>query len=274
MEIVTGDVGEARGAHACPGRGSSLRQYFGKIASVHRKRHFELSIPIAFHKYLVGEKGNIAVLKSTLGKSWRVKVRGHINGVFFEDGWEDFVVDHGLCSGDILVFRYEGNMVFDVTIFDKTACEKNYYPLVLKSEIKIEKQREMKNQDHVEASKVLYLGGQMVVFEGSSSYKPKAHQFVATIKRSNLKYDHMTIPKAFLVANNLFHITKITLKDPERRLLPVTVFHKKQKKYPNVTTFFSGGWKRFARWNKLKKGDECIFELVAKDVMNVRICRR
>ncbi|XP_077224751.1 putative B3 domain-containing protein Os04g0347400 isoform X2 [Tasmannia lanceolata] len=226
----------------------------------------KISIPIAFNRYLVGEKSDIAVLKSPLGKSWCVKVRGHINGVFFEDGWEDFVADHGLCSGDILVFRYEGNMVFYVTIFDITACEKIYPPLVLKGVIKIEKCREMKDEEHVEASKV-----QKVGFEGSNSYKPKAPYFVAIIKRCNLNRNYMSIPKEFVVANGLGNRKSITLKDPERRSIAATIFHRKRC---SMVTCFSGGWLRFTVINKLEEGDECIFELVAEDVMNVRISRR
>lgn len=34
---------------------------------------------------------------------------------------------------------------------------------------------------------------------------------------------------------------------------------------------FSGGWRDFARDNKLKVGDICIFELVAKNEMRVHI---
>ncbi|XP_077224896.1 B3 domain-containing protein REM10-like isoform X2 [Tasmannia lanceolata] len=209
-----------------------------------------ISIPIAFNRYLVGEKSDIAILKSPLGKSWRVKVRGRINGVFFEDGWEDFVADHGLSSGEILVFRFEGNMVFHVTIFDETACEKNYHP----------------HLEHVEASK-----GQKGGLEGSTSYKPKAPHFLATIKQCNLNRAYMSIPKEFVVANNLGNIIKITLKDPEGRSLPVTI---SQRKSPHNATFFSAGWLHFAFSNKLEEGDECIFELMAEDVMKVQICRR
>ncbi|XP_077224922.1 B3 domain-containing protein REM10-like [Tasmannia lanceolata] len=224
----------------------------------------KISIPIAFHKYLVGEKSDIAILKSPLGKSWSVKVKGCINGVFFEKGWEDFVAEHSLCSGDILVFQYEGNMVFNVTVFDKTACEKSY-------EKKTGKQRERKNEEHVKASKVPpHSGEKKVGIEGSSSYKPKAPHFVTTIKPSNLSYDYLNIPRKFVVANSLGNVRKITIKDPERRSFPVTMSRNSLRD----VTFFAGGWRRFALSNKLEEGDECIFELMAKDVMEVRISKR
>lgn len=35
--------------------------------------------------------------------------------------------------------------------------------------------------------------------------------------------------------------------------------------------YFSGGWAPFARYNNLKQGDVCIFELVNKDEMQVHV---
>ncbi|XP_077244494.1 B3 domain-containing protein REM5-like isoform X2 [Tasmannia lanceolata] len=271
----------------------------------------KISIPIAFHKFLVGEKSDIAVLNSRRGKSWRVKVKGGIDGVFFEDGWGDFVADHGLCSGEILVFRYQGNMVFDVTVFDKTACEKSY-------EKKMEKQRERKDEKHVGASKetkagptisepkvytrgsrevvlptampssptdllpqsddspsVLHSGGQKVGFEGSSCYKPKAPHFLSTIKSVNLTRCYMGIPEEFAGPHreSFQYMKQIILKDPEGRSFPVTISNRR-KPSGFVSTFLCGGWRRFAIINKLEVGDACIFELTAEDVMEIRIFRR
>ncbi|XP_077219603.1 B3 domain-containing protein REM10-like [Tasmannia lanceolata] len=237
-----------------------------------------ISIPNAFHRYLVGEKSDIAILKSPRGDSWPVKVKGSIDGVFFEDGWGDFVAVHGLCSGDILVFRYEGNMVFDVSVFDKTACEKRY-------EKEMEKQGESKPEIHVEAAKVPQSGGQKVGFEGSRRYKPKGPHFVVTMNYTNLKYYFMFIPREFAVANRrLFPVTKsyqekkqITLTDPKGRSFLVAISHRRSpRRNPsnNVDTLFSRGWRSFADSNNLEIGDECIFELMADDVMKVRIFRR
>lgn len=46
--------------------------------------------------------------------------------MFFGSGWEDFVKAHGLSVGHFLVFRYHGNMVFTIKIFDKSGCLKEY----------------------------------------------------------------------------------------------------------------------------------------------------
>ncbi|KAF3685403.1 putative B3 domain-containing protein REM15-like [Capsicum annuum] len=49
-----------------------------------------------------------------------------MNGRRLEDGWEKFVEEHDLQLGDILIFRHEGDMDFDVSIFDSTHCDTEY----------------------------------------------------------------------------------------------------------------------------------------------------
>lgn len=46
---------------------------------------------------------------------------GHL---FFHKGWQEFVKDNSLEAGEFLVFRYDGNLGFDVQIFGKSGCEK------------------------------------------------------------------------------------------------------------------------------------------------------
>lgn len=41
-----------------------------------------------------------------------------LNGNWLEDGWEKFVEKHDLHDGDLLVFKHEGDMEFEVAIFD------------------------------------------------------------------------------------------------------------------------------------------------------------
>lgn len=47
------------------------------------------------------------------------------NGLFFHNGWQRFVKDHHLEVGDFLIFRYDGESKFNVTIYDRSACEKD-----------------------------------------------------------------------------------------------------------------------------------------------------
>ncbi|XP_021774917.1 B3 domain-containing protein REM5-like [Chenopodium quinoa] len=87
----------------------------------------DFSIPKSFYKYLglgaeIGEK--MALLRDKNKKIWDVKIELINNKVQFKDGWEKFCNDHDLQIGDFLVFMHQGYWVFDVFVFDSTACER------------------------------------------------------------------------------------------------------------------------------------------------------
>ncbi|KAK3005016.1 hypothetical protein RJ639_016133 [Escallonia herrerae] len=75
----------------------------------------------SFFKSLREEKLEQATLRRGEQK-WPVT----INGSFFENGWTEFAEDNGVEEGYFLVFRHEGDMVFDVVVFDQSTCEKEY----------------------------------------------------------------------------------------------------------------------------------------------------
>ncbi|PHT98405.1 hypothetical protein BC332_32685 [Capsicum chinense] len=81
-----------------------------------------LKIPIGFLKYLKGQDQIEHVVLRSGGKNWLVKVKCWRFGA----GWAAFVEQHDLQLGDILVFRHEGNMEFEVSIFDSTHCDREY----------------------------------------------------------------------------------------------------------------------------------------------------
>ncbi|KAJ8445264.1 hypothetical protein Cgig2_024470 [Carnegiea gigantea] len=101
-----------------------------------------VSIPESFVNYLdnaheENDEKN-AILKDRREKThWQVKIiddgndhdHDHDHGVlYFRDGWEEFCKDHGLQVGDLLVFEHKGHLVFDVSIFDPSACERELRP--------------------------------------------------------------------------------------------------------------------------------------------------
>ncbi|OMO74911.1 hypothetical protein COLO4_26426 [Corchorus olitorius] len=83
-----------------------------------------LKIPVGFHKNLEGRVSGSVLLKGPSGYSWVVELVQKNEDLLFDEGWADFVRDHSLECGDFLVFRYDGNLVFDVKVFDPSTCEK------------------------------------------------------------------------------------------------------------------------------------------------------
>ncbi|XP_009389535.2 B3 domain-containing protein Os11g0197600-like isoform X2 [Musa acuminata AAA Group] len=72
-------------------------------------------------------------LRGPSGKIWDVELVDSSNGLRFESGWKEFVVDHAMEIGDFLVFRLEGCSFFSVLVFDATACEKEVAFLAMPS---------------------------------------------------------------------------------------------------------------------------------------------
>ncbi|KAK1292368.1 hypothetical protein QJS10_CPB17g00633 [Acorus calamus] len=80
----------------------------------------QLRIPPEFMNRIKNQSLRTASLMGPSGNVWRVTL---IKG-FFKVGWKEFVTDHSLEHGDILIFKYDGDACFSVSIFDATACEK------------------------------------------------------------------------------------------------------------------------------------------------------
>ena len=64
-------------------------------------------------------------LKGPSGVVWNIGLTTRDDTVYFTDGWQRFVKDHALKENDFLVFKYNGESLFEVLIFDgDNFCEK------------------------------------------------------------------------------------------------------------------------------------------------------
>ncbi|PHU08818.1 hypothetical protein BC332_20678 [Capsicum chinense] len=108
-------------------------------------------IPIGFLKYLKGQEHVKCGALKRDGKKWRVKV----NGRKLEEGnWGKFVEEFDLQVGNILVFSHEGNMEFEVSIFDSSQCSREYAEYmqedVVEDEMDVDKEEEEEHEYEVE----------------------------------------------------------------------------------------------------------------------------
>jgi B3 DNA binding domain len=83
-------------------------------------------IPKNFYKHLPSVLLKWAALITQRGKFWKVAVLQNEECICFSRGWPEFAKAHDLRMGYFLLFRYEGNMVFNVKVFDTTCCLKIY----------------------------------------------------------------------------------------------------------------------------------------------------
>ncbi|GMI86437.1 maternal effect embryo arrest 45 [Hibiscus trionum] len=86
----------------------------------------KLRIPPAFVKYIFkGNAPSIFTLYSDSRNLWRARVEIEQGNYFISGGWSKFAKHHRLETGDFLVFFLVDSSMFDVIIYNRTACEKN-----------------------------------------------------------------------------------------------------------------------------------------------------
>ena len=112
-------------------------------------------IPESFVKKLRDELSTVATLNVPDGHVWRVGLKRADNKLWFHDGWQEFVERYAIRVGYFVVFRYEGNSVFSVYIFNLSTSEVNYQSNALSSSEAMYRNRykffeEIEDEDYVE----------------------------------------------------------------------------------------------------------------------------
>lgn len=74
--------------------------------------------------HILNDLRKTATLKLINGGVWTVEVNATVEGVFLEEGWQQFVKANSLMHGHFLVFTYEGEMNFSVQIFEVNGIER------------------------------------------------------------------------------------------------------------------------------------------------------
>ena len=86
-------------------------------------------LPAGFVKNYITEEclnSQTAVILSPLGKFWHIELKNDQSGIFFTGGWSQFLEFHGISNGDVLLLRYEGNMVFKFKAFGISGLQKDF----------------------------------------------------------------------------------------------------------------------------------------------------
>ncbi|XP_048442609.1 putative B3 domain-containing protein Os03g0621600 [Pyrus x bretschneideri] len=118
---LRGRIGEKKVQMA--GKSSPKKPSFFKVLLDDFSQH--LRIPHAFIENFSGQSLHKCALRGSSGQWWAMKPEERENGLFFHGGWQGFVKDHSLEIGNFLVFDYDGDSKFEVTIYDRSASEKD-----------------------------------------------------------------------------------------------------------------------------------------------------
>ncbi|KAK9165317.1 hypothetical protein Scep_000508 [Stephania cephalantha] len=85
-----------------------------------------LRIPTKFMSNFPNKLSDVGKLIVPGGKIWNIRLKRDGTGMWFEQGLQEFIKYYSMSAGHLLLFRYDGNSKFQVTIFDMTATEIGY----------------------------------------------------------------------------------------------------------------------------------------------------
>uniref|UniRef100_M1B269 DNA binding protein n=2 Tax=Solanum tuberosum TaxID=4113 RepID=M1B269_SOLTU len=211
-----------------------------------------LKIPIGFLKYL---KGNDQIEHAILrrdGNKWPTKV----NDPRSEAGWAEFVQQYDLQLGDILMFRHEGNMEFEVSIFDSTHCDREYAEYMQEggggggahTEDATERPMMRMIKSSTKASSPV---------KTATHHKSFGH-FECIIREYCIRRGYLYLPRRFAIANGLINKKcDLIIRDERQRL-----WNFKLSSSITQTYIIGCGWTKFFADNCLRKGDRIMFEVV------------
>ncbi|OEL33997.1 putative B3 domain-containing protein [Dichanthelium oligosanthes] len=247
----------------------------------------KMIIPARFVKHYVTEEhlnSRMAVIVSPLGKFWKIELENNQSGMFFAGGWSQFLVFHGISKGDVLLLRYEGNMVFKFKAFGLSGCQKDFtnQKAGIQQNIEIEQEspspiRKLKSNDEKPSSE--------------ENERPKSSLTSLNRKPPRKKPDYQIGPPSWIrkeintyVLRRLLSLSiefcrsigfqstcTITLKT---KMDSTRSWQVHGAAYKNKYCYILGdGWKSFCQENKLKTGDLCTFNIIETTLWHVTIKR-
>ncbi|XP_025825231.1 putative B3 domain-containing protein Os04g0347400 [Panicum hallii] len=265
-------------------KGVSCKPQFIRI--VYPNLTEKMIIPARFVKHYVTEEylnSRTAVIFSPLGKFWQIELENNPSGMFFAGGWSQFLEFHGISKGDVLLLRYEGNMVFKVKAFGLNGHQKDFKNQDAGILLNVEMQQESlspirkrKNNDEKSSSKenkrpkssVTYLNTKLPLKKPDYQIGPSSW----IRKEINTYALECLLPLSIKFCRGIgFQNTcTITLKTEIDSTRSWKVHGATYKTYGCILGY---GWKSFCQENRIKTGDLCTFNIMETTLWHVTIKR-
>ncbi|XP_059455213.1 B3 domain-containing transcription factor VRN1-like [Corylus avellana] len=250
----------------------------------------KLRIPVKFVMEFGDELSDVVTLTVPNGHFWQVGLEKGNKEIWFDDGWQDFMESHSIHYGYFLVFRYERNSKFHVLVFDNTATEIHYpwrEDCELEDEVDKLKENEMSNSDKL-FPKHEVDGGTYVreIFSGTSSkgrlmmsrgrdraieaarlLKPTSPSFMAFVRPYHIsRRGYLYVPYEFAGKYLSGHqFVKLQTCDGKQWRAWCCVHGGKSKSTKTI------GWCQFCGDNDLAEGDVCVFELIKRKPVVLKV---
>ncbi|KAG7540757.1 HRDC domain [Arabidopsis thaliana x Arabidopsis arenosa] len=210
-----------------------------------------LNIPVKFFSdHIKGKhEGKTVNLRSDASeRTWKVKMEGNR----LTQGWKEFVEAHDLRVGDFVVFRHEGEMLFNVTALGPSCCEIQY------AQPRRHEEDEESNDTEVPSRSEKEVDENVKTESDQSS--PNLNCFSRSVTASNLSRDRVGFPINFAKQNGLNkERQEIFLMNEEGK-----TWESELKIWGDCRLSIVQGWTSFCTANKLEVGDSCTFRLLQK----------
>uniref|UniRef100_K3YCW5 TF-B3 domain-containing protein n=1 Tax=Setaria italica TaxID=4555 RepID=K3YCW5_SETIT len=214
------------------------------------------------------------------GKIWKIELEINQSDVFFAGGWSQFMVFHGITAANSLLFRYEGNMMFTVKVFEPNGCQRDskhkQIGIQQRSTLpNFEKQQEAPSSIKNCKSKSDWPSDErQKIPKGSIQsklvYEIGPPSWIKKVIDTNTLENHISLSTAFCDAIGLWGHFTIMLKISINSTQSWKVHG---ASYKNSSYTLVLGWKRFFQENNLKEGDICTFNIIKTTLWHVVITR-
>ncbi|KAM7262150.1 hypothetical protein ACFE04_021227 [Oxalis oulophora] len=104
--------------------------YFFKFIFTSTIREGKLGIPREFTRKYGSNLSNRVTLKVLPNAEWKIGLERSKKAIWLQNGWTNFVDYYSLAHGNLLVFRYDKDSTFSVTILDVRNSSEICYPYV------------------------------------------------------------------------------------------------------------------------------------------------
>ncbi|KAL4595849.1 hypothetical protein ACB092_12G121700 [Castanea dentata] len=252
----------------------SRPSHFFKIILPSTMRDMKLRLPEKFVREYGDKLSSVATLTVPNGSIWQVRLEKANNNIWFHGGWRDFVDYHSINYGYFLVFKYKGNSKFHVLVFDMTATEIEYPSNGDKKrqgnlneiEMSTSYQTELINIENSPMSSTrgsVLPGGRERALQAARMFKPKNPSYIRIIQAYNIKLSYVYVTTEF-AKKYVQRKNFVKLQASSGKRWPCQFRYRDGSSTPMT---IGKGWKSFVIDNGIKAGDVCVFELINR--MNV-----
>ncbi|KAF8030765.1 hypothetical protein BT93_D0063 [Corymbia citriodora subsp. variegata] len=230
--------------------------HFFKIVLSRALESGKLGIPKSFLRRYGKDLSGLVLLKVPGGSTWPVKLEKSDDGkVWLWKGWRGFMEHYSIGHGHLLVFKYEGDSVFHVIIFDKSTSEIDY-PSGIESDVS-SPEDEFLSQKEEDVVEIEDSEGSMPCSWPSSNSLSREFGVPRPLSALGLASEFKSDHPFFKVVLRPSHVP--------RSLVKLWSYEHRNRACLSI------GWSSFVRETGLLVGDVCVFELIDRDSTVFRV---